>query len=74
MLTINYTEPSSLLKAKITINEEDTLTLAFAKFVRMCEIAGYQNGSWEDLLTKIGKGGFQDLSLWAQEIFFTERV
>lgn len=70
MLTMQYTQPS--VEVKITISEEDTLTLAFAKFVRMCEIIGYQDGSWEDLLTKIEKNSFEDLSLWAQEIMFLE--
>lgn len=68
MLTMHYARPS--VEVKIEITEEDTLTLAFAKFVRMCEIIGYQDGSWENLLKEIERGGFQDLSLWAQEIMF----
>ena len=68
MFTMHYTQPS--IEVKIEITEEDTLTLAFAKFVRMCEIVGYQDGSWESLLKEIERGGFQDLSLWAQETMF----
>lgn len=70
MLTMHYTQPS--IEVKIEITDEDTLTLAFAKFVRMCEIIGYQDGSWENLLTEIEKGGFQDLSLWALETILAE--
>lgn len=33
MLTMHYTQPS--IEVKIEITDEDTLTLAFAKFVRM---------------------------------------
>ena len=68
MLTMHYARPS--IEVKIEITEEDTLTVAFAKFVRMCEIIGYQDGSWENLLKEIEKEGFQDLSLWAQETMF----
>lgn len=68
MLTMHYARPS--IEVKIEITEEDTLTVAFAKFVRMCEIIGYQDGSWESLLKEIEKEGFQDLSLWAQETMF----
>lgn len=68
MLTMYYTRPS--VEVKIEITEEDTLTLAFAKFVRMCEMIGYQDESWENLLKEIGRVGFQDLSLWAQETMF----
>lgn len=70
MLTMNYTCPS--IEVKIKIKEEDTLTLAFAKFVRMCEMIGYQDGSWENLLKEIEKEGFQDLSLWALETILAE--
>lgn len=70
MFTMLYTQPST--EIKMTITEEDTLTLAFAKFVRMCEMIGYQDGSWENLLKEIEKGGFQDLSLWALETILAE--
>lgn len=70
MLTMQCVQPST--EIKITIAEEDTLTLAFAKFVRMCEIIGYQDGSWEDLLTKIGRRNFKDLSWWALETILAE--
>ena len=68
MLTMHYARPS--IEVKIEVTEEDTLTLAFAKFVRMCEIIGYQDGSWENLLKEIEREGFQDLSFWAQETMF----
>ena len=70
MLTMLYMQPST--EIKITVAEDDTLTLAFAKFVRMCEMIGYQDGSWENLLKEIEKGGFQDLSLWALETILAE--
>lgn len=70
MLTMLYMQPST--EIKMTIAKDDTLTVAFAKFVRMCEMIGYQDGSWENLLTEIEKGGFQDLSLWALETILAE--
>ena len=70
MLTMLYMQPST--EIKITVAEDDTLTLAFAKFVRMCEMIGYQDGSWENLLKEIEKEGFQDLSLWALETILAE--
>ena len=70
MLTMLYMQPST--EIKMTIAEEDTLTLAFAKFVRMCEMIGYQDGSWENLLKEIEREGFQDLSLWALETILAE--
>lgn len=70
MLTMLYMQPST--EIKMTIAEDDTLTLAFAKFIRMCEMIGYQDGSWENLLKEIEKIGFQDLSLWALETILAE--
>lgn len=69
MFKIEYKEEPSL-KAEMIIGEDDALTLAFAKFVRMCEIVGYQDGSWENLLTEIEKDGFQNLSIWALDTIF----
>ena len=72
MLTMEYKEPST--EVKIIVNEDDTLTLAFAKFVRMCEIIGYQDGSWENVLNPLKESNFTDLSVWAREIMFEEEA
>ena len=69
MLTMHHTEPS--IDVTVTINEDDTLTLAFAKFVRTCEIIGYQDGSWENLL-KLFNGDFKNLSIWAIDTIYQE--